>query len=85
MTQKTNSMNGCITPAQQAQFLSDHAHLEGIVVADHNSYNFIRYYTMDGAGFKALFIGGTCVQIIKMSVDEINRIISCAQIKFGGF
>lgn len=85
MNQRINSINGCITPEAQASYLSQHGHLEGIVVDDHNRDNFARYYTMNGAGYKVVFIGGTIAQISKMTESAVKSIIACSEIKFGGF
>ena len=70
--------NGYITPERQADFLSKHAHLEGII-------GMVKYYTFRGQGFKVIHVNGKVAQINKMSEDEVKKIISCAKLKFGGF
>lgn len=70
--------NGYITPERQADFLSKHAHLEGII-------GMVKYYTFRGQGFKVIHVNGKVAQINKMSEAEIKKIISCAKLKFGGF
>jgi hypothetical protein len=70
--------NGYITPERQADFLSKHAHLEGII-------GMVKYYTFRGQGFKVIYVAGNVAQINKMDADEIKRIVSCAKLEFGGF
>lgn len=69
---------GCITPEAQAEFLSKHAHLEGII-------GMVKYYTYRGQGFKVIHVAGKVAQVNKMSEAEVKRIVSCAKLKFGGF
>lgn len=70
--------NGYITQERQADFLSRHGHLEGII-------GFVKYYTYRGQGFKVIHVNGKVAQINKIPEDEVKKIISCAKIKFGGF
>lgn len=70
--------NGYVTPERQAEFLSKHAHLEGII-------GMVKYYTFRGQGFKVIHVNGKVAQINKMSEAEVKRIVSCAKLKFGGF
>lgn len=70
--------NGYVTPAKQADFLSKHAHLEGII-------GFVKYYTFRGQGYKVIHVAGKVAQVNKMDADEVKKIVSCAKIKFGGF
>lgn len=77
-------MNGYVTPEAQAEFLTKHAHLEGIVPFDALDGN-VKYYTYNGQGFKVICVDGKAIQINKMDADEVKRIVSCSKIKFGGF
>lgn len=70
--------NGYITPERQAEFLSKHGHLEGII-------GMVKYYTFRGQGFKVIHVNGKVAQVNKMSEDEAKTIVSCARLKFGGF
>ena len=70
--------NGYITPERQADFLSKHAHLEGII-------GMVKYYTFRGCGFKVIHINGKVAQVNRISEDEAKTIVSCARLKFGGF
>lgn len=75
---------GCLTPEAQAEFLSKHAHLEGI--ARMTALNGVsKYYTYNGEGFRVMVIDDKVVQINKMDADEVKRIVSCAKLDFGGF
>ena len=75
---------GCLTPEAQAEFLSKHAHLEGIVPFDALDGN-VKYYTYNGQGFKVICVDGKAIQINKIDADEVKRIVSCAKLDFGGF
>lgn len=70
--------NGYITPEAQAEFLTKHGHLEGII-------GMVKYYTYRGQGYKVIHVAGKVAQVNKMNADEVKRIVSCAKIKFGGF
>ncbi len=78
MTQFGMIENGYITPERQAEFLSKHGHLEGII-------GMVKYYTFRGQGFKVIHVAGKVAQINKMPEDEVKRIIACSKLKFGGF
>lgn len=70
--------NGYITPANQAEFLKRHAHLECIIDG-------AKYYTYNGAGFKVFYVGNQVAQIDKINPDEITLLMRCSELKFGGF
>ena len=79
-------MNGYITPEKQAEFLSKHGHLEGILGVDSDiGCLTTKYYTYNGGGFKVIYVGGQVAQVDRMDADEIKRIVSCSKLKFGGF
>ena len=78
--------NGYITPERQADFLSKHAHLEGILGVDSDiGCMTSKYYTYNGGGFKVIHINGKVAQVNRISEDEAKTIVSCARLKFGGF
>ena len=74
----TGKINGYITPEKQAEFLSKHAHLEGIL-------GNISFFTYNGAGFKVIHVGGQVAQVDKINPDDIKLILRCSELKFGGF
>lgn len=78
MTQKTNNNGKGITPAQQADYLSRHGHLLGIV-------NDCWYYSMGDSAYKVIVISGVVAQVNKMSIAEAERIVACSDLSFGGF
>lgn len=78
MAQRINNNGKGITPADQANYLSLHGHLIGIV---DNCW----YYSMDGNGYKVIFVGGVVAQVNKMSIAEAEKIVSCSDLSFGGF
>ena len=78
MSQRINNNGKGITPADQANYLSQHAHLIGIV---DNCW----YYSMEGNAYKVIFVGGVVAQVNKMSIAEAEKIVSCSDLSFGGF
>lgn len=73
-----NRMNGYITPDNQAEFLSKHAHLLGIVGNE-------KFYEYNNMGFKVITIGDCVAQVMKIPVDDARMIILCKGLNFGGF
>lgn len=70
--------NGCITPEMHAEFLSKNGHLEGIV-------DNVKYFTFNGYGFKVIYANRQAVQVNKIPAEDIKTILSCKNLKFGGF
>ena len=73
---------GMVTPAQQEAWLDRHARIEK--VTRENGIK-VKYYTMGKDGFKAICYNDIAVQIQKFSAKEIKTMVSCANLKFGGF
>ena len=79
-------VNGYATPERQADFLSKHGHLEGILGVDSDiGCMTSKYYTYNGAGFKVIYVGGHVAQVDRINPHEIKTILACSGLKFGGF
>ena len=70
--------NGYVTPERQADYLSKHGHLEGII-------GNVSIYTFRGAGFKVIHVGGQVAQIIRIPEADAKMLVKCSELKFGGF
>lgn len=80
-----NDFNGKISVSEQAEHLSKHGHLVGIV-RENNSTHFIKCYTFNGNGYVVIYYDtNKPVQIRKRSIKEINIMAACATVNFGGF
>lgn len=65
---------------QQAQFLQTNGELKGIIDKS-NSTEF--YYVYKDSAYRVVFETGDLIQVFKISLDEMDRILTCANLEFG--
>lgn len=75
---RTNRVNNMIFK-QQELYLQTHGEFRGIIDKS-NSTEF--YYTLNGDAYRVLRWNDD-VSVNKISIDEMNRLLACANLKFG--
>lgn len=65
---------------QQAQFLQMNGEFKGVIDKS-NSTEF--YYTYKDYAYRVVFEANTPIQVFKISIDEMHRILTCANLEFG--
>ena len=65
---------------QQAQFLQANGVLKGIIDKS-NSTEF--YYVYKDSAYRVICETNNPIHVFKISIDEMNRILNCANLKFG--
>ena len=65
---------------QQEQLLKDRGECKGIIGKQGSTEV---YYTYNGSAFRVLYENDILSRITKISVDEMNRLLTCADLKFG--
>lgn len=65
---------------QQAQFLQTNGELKGIIDKS-NSTEF--YYVYKDSAYRVVFETDNPIQVFKIPVDEMGRILNCANLEFG--
>ena len=65
---------------QQAQFLQANGVLKGIIDKS-NSTEF--YYVYKDSAYRVVFETDNPIQVFKIPIDEMDRILNCANLEFG--
>ena len=64
---------------QQEQYLQTHGECKGIICKSNSTEI---YYTMNGDAYRVLKWDKD-LAVTKISIDEMNRLLTCANLKFG--
>lgn len=65
---------------QQAQFLQANGECKGIIDKS-DSTEF--YYVYKDSAYRVIFETNNPIHVFKISIDEMNRILNCANLEFG--
>ena len=65
---------------QQARFLQENGECKGIVDKS-NTTEF--YYVYKDSAYRVIFETNNPIHVFKISIDEMDRILTCANLEFG--